>query len=82
MGEGGGPEDRLKRLVAELAGQERQTRRAKHNRTLSLDQEHYLRLQAYCHEKGLKVANIVDRLMADFLQALEEEGEIPPKSGP
>jgi hypothetical protein len=72
------PKDRLKKIAEEFNQYQPQKKRAKHNRTISLDVENYLTLQEYCKRKGMPANVVIDRLIADFLDALNEAGELPP----
>jgi hypothetical protein len=77
-----GTRNRLEQLAAELAQHQPAPKRAKHNRTLSLDQANFLELQTYCRARGLRVSDVMDRLVAEFLETLNEAGELPAKDQP
>lgn len=51
------------------------TKRAKHNRTLSLDVEWFLQFQSHCKERGVSVSDMLDKLIYQFLQELLKHEE-------
>lgn len=58
------------RLIEEFSSYEKRPKRSKHNRTLSLDTEYFLKLQEFCKERGVPVSEILNRLMQEFLESL------------
>ena len=70
---GRGRAGKLTDLVEQFSSYQKPQKRAKHNRTLSLDSENFLKLQNYCREKGIPVNSWVDHLIKEFLDALEAQ---------
>lgn len=68
----------VRKLVEEFNRAEKKQKRAKHNRTLSLDTQYFVALQEYCKERGISVSEVIDRLMEEFLtEALNATPEEP-----
>jgi hypothetical protein len=55
--------------------------KGKRNRTLSLDDGNFKRLQAFCHEHSLSVSGLLDDLIAAFLEA-DEVTEVKTRTKP
>ena len=71
----------LKKLAKELSDVAPGTKKGKSNRTLSLTEPDFTILQRYCRNKGLKVSQVVDRLIALFLDEIKDDlamDDIPP----
>jgi hypothetical protein len=68
--------DKMSKLVRELADFKRDEKRGRHNRTLSLDTKNFLLLQEYCKSRDLRCAEVIDKLIGEFLTTLDEHGEL------
>lgn len=64
--------DRLDALIDELEGAQPSLKRTKVNFSFRLDFNNMKALQKYCQAKGVSTGVLVDRLIADFLERLEE----------
>jgi hypothetical protein len=68
-------DDALKRIAEEIETAKPVKKATKTNRTLSLETANFVALQTYCREHGVKVSEVLDRLIASFL---ETTGKKPP----
>ena len=66
-------ENSLKKLAEVISGGSPGRRRGKSNRTLSLTEPEFTILQRYCRSKGHKVSQVVDKLIAMFLEEIKDD---------
>ena len=65
-------DDALKKIAADVLSHTPVKRRGKSNRTLSLDSENFLRLQEHCRSQGVKVSDLLDRLIEAYLNTITD----------
>lgn len=73
-------DDPLEQLAQEVREATRQPKITRANRTLALAEPNYSTLRRYCAGKGLKMQDVVDRLIAAFL--LKVQDDLPPDVSP
>lgn len=66
--------DRIKKLVDDLEAKEPHKRRGKTNRTFSLDADNVAALIRFCKTRQQPVSEVVDSLIADFVDELKKRG--------
>jgi len=65
-------QDKLDILIDEIESDSAHLRRARMNRTYSLDARNSQALQDYCVAHKIAVSAVLDRLIEDFLDKLQE----------
>lgn len=67
--------DSLKKLAQEFDKHEPKPKPTMANRTLSLHNEQFVKLQKYCVKRGLAVSHVVDKLIGQFLEIVKDSEE-------
>ncbi len=64
-------------IIAEFDSEKTSGKRGKSNHTLYLDSGNFVALQTYCRDRDIKVSEVVDRLISQFIQTLIDKGRLP-----